>query len=280
MISRERQEPEVPFPDVSDRSLNQLISLEGRSAAVTGAARGLGLAVARRLAEAGAAVMIGDVDGVAAELAAAELAKQFGSDVLPMTVDVSDSSSVAGMADAVVSAWGAIDIWVNNAGVYPSTPILEMSDEDWDRVLDINLRGVFIGCREAARGMIHAGQGGVIVNMASIAGLGGRRPGVSHYVASKHGIVGLTKQLALELAKDGIRVLAVAPTTILTPGVEVTAAGLAADAGVGIEELITGIMGRPGRPDDVARVVLFCASDLSMFMTGSTVLVDAGEMAR
>jgi NAD(P)-dependent dehydrogenase (short-subunit alcohol dehydrogenase family) len=280
VLTRERQEPDVPFPDVSDRSLNELISLEGRSAAVTGGARGLGQAAARRLAEAGAAVMIGDVDSVAAELAAEELAKQCGSDVLSATVDVSDSSSIAAMADAAVSAFGAIDIWVNNAGVYPSRPLLEMSDEDWDLVLDINLRGAFIGCREAARRMINTGRGGVIVNMASIAGVGGRRPGVSHYVASKHGIVGLTKQLALELAKDGIRVLAVAPTTILTPGVEVTAAGLAADAGVGIEELITGIMGRPGRPDDVARVVLFCASDLAMFMTGSTLLVDAGEMAK
>ncbi len=270
----------MPFPDVSDRSLKELISLQGRSAAVTGGARGLGRAVARRLAEAGAAVMIGDVDGRAAEMAAEELAKQCDSEVLAMTVDVSDSSSIGAMADAAVTVFGAVDIWVNNAGVYPSTPLLEMSDADWDRVLDINLRGAFIGCRESARRMINAGRGGVIVNMASIAGVGGRRPGVSHYVASKHGIVGLTKQLALELAKDHIRVLAVAPTTILTPGVEVTAAGLAADAGVGIEELITGIMGRPGRPDDVARVVLFCASDLSLFMTGSTLLVDAGEMAR
>jgi NAD(P)-dependent dehydrogenase (short-subunit alcohol dehydrogenase family) len=270
----------VPFPDVSDRSLKQLISLEGRSAVVTGGARGLGLATARRLAEAGAVVMIGDVDAAAAQLGAEELAKQCGFEVLATTVDVSDSGSIAAMADGAVAAFGAIDIWVNNAGVYPSTLLLEMSDADWDRVLDINLRGAFIGCREAARRMINAGRGGVIVNMASIAGVGGRRPGVSHYVASKHGIVGLTKQLALELAKEGIRVLAVAPTTILTPGVEVTAAGLAADAGVEIEELITGIMGRPGRPDDVARVVLFCASDLAMFMTGSTVLVDAGEMAR
>jgi NAD(P)-dependent dehydrogenase (short-subunit alcohol dehydrogenase family) len=223
--------------------------------------------------------MIGDVDAVAAASAAEELGKQCDAGVLATTVDVSDSSSIAAMADAAVAAFGSIDIWVNNAGVYPSTPLLEMSDQDWDRVLDINLRGAFIGCREAARRMIDSG-GGVIVNMASIAGVGGRRPGVSHYVASKHGIVGLTKQLALELAKDGIRVLAVAPTTILTPGVEVTAAGLAADAGVGIEELITGLMGRPGRPDDVARVVLFCASDLALFMTGSTLLVDAGEMAR
>jgi NAD(P)-dependent dehydrogenase (short-subunit alcohol dehydrogenase family) len=270
----------VPFPDLTDRSLNELISLDGRSCVVTGGARGLGRATSRRLAEAGASVMLADIDGVAAKVAAEELSRQCDSEILATVVDVSDSSSVAGLADAAVAAFGAVDIWVNNAGVYPSMPILEMSDEDWDRVLDINLRGAFFGCREAARRMIDAGRGGVIVNMASIAGVGGRRPGVSHYVASKHGIVGLTKQLALELAKDGIRVLAVAPTTIVTPGVEVASAGPAAEAGVDMEQLLTGIMGRAGRPDDVARVVLFCASDLSMFMTGSTLLVDAGEMAR
>jgi NAD(P)-dependent dehydrogenase (short-subunit alcohol dehydrogenase family) len=270
----------VPFPDVSDRSLAQLISLEGRSCVITGGAKGLGLAASRRLAEAGAAVMIGDIDAVSAKAAAEELTRRFGSEVSATALDVSDSSSVAALADAAMVAFGAVDIWVNNAGVYPSTPILAMSDGDWDRVLDINLRGAFLGCREAARCMVNAGRGGVIVNMASIAGVGGRRPGVSHYVASKHGVVGLTKQLGLELAKEGIRVLAVAPTTIITPGVEVASAGLAAEAGVSIEQLITGIMGRPGRPDDVARVVLFCASDLSMLMTGSTLLVDAGEMAR
>jgi NAD(P)-dependent dehydrogenase (short-subunit alcohol dehydrogenase family) len=270
----------VPFPDVSDRSLAQLISLEGRSCVITGGAKGLGLAASRRLAEAGAAVMIGDIDGVSAKTAAEELTGRYHSEVLAVPVDVCDSISVAALADAAVTAFGAVDIWVNNAGVYPSTPLLEMSDGDWDRVLNINLRGAFVGCREAARRMISAGRGGVIVNMASIAGVGGRRPGVSHYVASKHGIVGLTKQLGLELAKDGIRVLAVAPTTIITPGVEVASAGPAAEAGVTIEQLLTGIMGRPGRPDDVARVVLFCASDLSMLMTGSTLLVDAGEMAR
>ncbi len=269
----------MPFPDVSDRSLKELISLEGRSCVVTGGARGLGWAVSRRMAEAGAAVMIGDIDEVSAKAAAEQLHGP-DSEVLGMALDVSDSSSVVALADAAVATFGAIDIWVNNAGVYPSRPIVEMSDEDWDRVLDINLRGAFFGCREAARRMIDAGRGGVIVNMASIAGVGGRRPGVSHYVASKHGIVGLTKQLGLELAKDGIRVLAVAPTTIITPGVEVASAGPAAEAGVDIEQLLTGIMGRPGQPDDVARVVLFCASDLSMLMTGSTLLVDAGEMAR
>jgi NAD(P)-dependent dehydrogenase (short-subunit alcohol dehydrogenase family) len=224
--------------------------------------------------------MIGDIDEQWATAAAQVLTGECGSEVLATALDVSDPTSVSAAAEAATAALGGLDVWINNAGVYPSTPLLKMSEEDWDHVLDINLRGTFLGCRESARRMIDAGRGGVIVNVASIAGLRGRQAGVGHYVASKHGIVGLTKQLALELAPDGIRVLAVAPTTILTPGVESALAGRAAEEGVEVERLLAGTMGRAGRPDDVARVVLFCASDLSMFMTGSTLLVDGGEMAR
>jgi NAD(P)-dependent dehydrogenase (short-subunit alcohol dehydrogenase family) len=122
--------------------------------------------------------------------------------------------------------------------------------------------------------MVHAGRGGVIINLSSIAGIRGRGPGVSHYVASKHGIIGITRQLALEFAEARIRVLAIAPTIIVTPGVQ------AAQEGADLERTLSGPLGRAGRPDDVARVALFCASDLSLFMTGSTLLVDAGEMAR
>jgi NAD(P)-dependent dehydrogenase (short-subunit alcohol dehydrogenase family) len=122
--------------------------------------------------------------------------------------------------------------------------------------------------------MVHAGRGGVIINVSSIAGIRGRGPGVSHYVASKHGIVGITRQLALEFAEARIRVLAIAPTIIVTPGVQ------AAHEGADLERTLSSPLGRAGRPDDVARVALFCASDLSLFMTGSTLLVDAGEMAR
>jgi NAD(P)-dependent dehydrogenase (short-subunit alcohol dehydrogenase family) len=224
--------------------------------------------------------MIGDIDTQWATSAAQELTRECGSEVRAEALDVSDPGSVSAVAEAAIAAFGGLEVWVNNAGVYPSTPLLKMTEADWDRVLNTNLRGTFLGCREAARRMIEAGRGGVIVNLASIAGLRGRQAGVSHYVASKHGIVGLTKQLALELAPEGIRVLAVAPTTIVTPGVESALAGRAADQGVEVDGLLAGTMGRAGRPDDVARVVLFCASDLSMFMTGSTLLVDGGEMAR
>ena len=187
-------------------------------------------------------------------------------------IDVADSRSIVRTADAAVERLGGIDIWINNAGIFPTAPALEMTDQEWDRVLNINLRGTFVGCREAARRMIAAGHGGVIVNVASVAGFRGIGPGIAHYVASKHGVRGLTSQLAIELAQHEIRVLGVAPTTIKTEGV---LANLGNDPGGRTNSML----GRAGVPDDVARVVLFCSSDMAMFMTGSTVLVDAGRLS-
>lgn len=261
----------MAVPDLTNRPLTDLVSLAGRRAVVTGAAKGLGAAIARRLAEAGAAVLLADLDEPAAKATAADLSQRLNATALATELDVADTASVAAIAELAVAEFGGIDIWVNNAGVYPSTPLVELSDEAWDRVLDINLRGTFLGCREAARRM----EGGVIVNLSSIAGLRGRQAGVTHYVASKHGIIGITQQVALELAPQGIRVLAVAPTTIITPGVEANAA-----PDTDLTQTLMTPLGRAGLPDDVARVVLFCASDLAMFMTGSTLLVDAGQMAR
>ncbi len=266
----------MPIPDVSDRSLGELVSLQGRTAVVTGGARGLGRAIARRLAEAGASLVIGDLIEAGARSVADDLAATFGVTALAMPLDVADSASIAALADTAVNQLGGIDIWVNNAGIYPSTPTLEMSDDEWNRVVRINLNGTFFGCREAARRMVQGTRGGVIVNLSSVAGIRGRGPRISHYVASKHGIIGLTQQLALEFAEDGIRVLAIAPSVMITPGIEASPRGGQVD----LERAHASLLGRAGRPDDVARVVLFCASDLSLFMTGSTLLVDAGEMAR
>ncbi len=263
------------IPDPAERPLADLVSLMGRAAVVTGAARGLGRAIARRLAEAGASVLLADIDVRAAEAARDEIGRQTGGTLSATGLDVTDSASIIAAADSALDRFGRLDVWVNNAGIYPSKPVLEMSDADWDRVVGVNLTGSFTGAREAARRMVAAGHGGVIVNLASVAGLRGRGLAIPHYVATKHGIVGLTKQLALEFAGAGIRVLAVAPTTIVTPGVQ---------AGLGrppdLEARLAGPLGRAGQPDDVARVVLFCASDLSMFMTGSTLVVDGGDLAR
>jgi NAD(P)-dependent dehydrogenase (short-subunit alcohol dehydrogenase family) len=154
-----------------------------------------------------------------------------------------------------------------------------MTDTLWDQVLAVNTRGVFAGSREAARWMMAAKRGGVIVNIVSTAGFKGVAPGVAAYVASKHAVRGLTRQMALELAPHAIRVLGVAPTYCVTEGNTIAAMQNPDRDQVAkeIPAILTSRLGRVGVPDDIARAVLFCASDMSIFMTGSTLLVDAGE---
>lgn len=237
---------------------------------VTGGARGIGAAACRRLAEAGASVLVADLDLPAAEATAA------GIGARPFVLDVTDTASVAAAADRAVAELGGLDIWVDNPGIYPPTgPALEATDDFVARMLTVNVLGTFAGAREAAKRM---SGGGVIVNLASTAGFKAA-PGISAYIASKHAVVGLTKSLAVELGPLGIRVLGVAPTVIATPGVEEQLAPLKA-SGVDIAAIgSANPLGRMGVADDVARVILFCASDLSAFMTGSTLLVDAGVLA-
>lgn len=256
----------------------ELVSLSGRVAVVTGGGRGIGRAIAGRLAEAGAAVVVGDIDGEGAERCAAEI----GPDAVGLDLDVRDETSITRVAGHAVDRFGGLDIWVNNAGVFPTAPALDLSAEGWDQVVDLNLRGAFLGAREAARRMITAGRGGVIINLCSTAGFHAPGPGIAHYVSSKFGVRGLTKALAVEFGVHGIRVLAVAPTVTDTPGVragraigqDVAAGDFVAQAGAGLP------LRRAATPDDVARVVLFCASDLASLMTGSTLAVDAGELAQ
>jgi len=264
--------------DVSDRSIAELASLEGRVAVVTGGATGLGKAMTRRLAEAGATVIIADIDLELAQATAAEFGASCGARVSAIHLDAADSAAIAAVADFTIQRFSRLDIWVNNAALYPSVPLLETGSDLWDQVMAVNLRGLFAGSREAAKHMIAAGKGGVIVNIASQAGLRGVAPGLAAYVASKHGVVGVTRQMAIELAPHDIRVLGVAPSHART---EKTAVAIAANPALleQIPALSTSLLGRVGVPDDIGRVVLFLASDMSLFMTGSTLLVDAGEMA-
>jgi NAD(P)-dependent dehydrogenase (short-subunit alcohol dehydrogenase family) len=271
----------MAIADVSDKSIADLISLRGQVAVVTGGGRGTGLGIVGRLVEAGAAVVIGEGDEEAARHAA-QAVDPTGDKVFGMKLDVDDEVSVTGLAERVVSELGTIDLWINNAGIYPGAPVLDMTSTQWDQVVDFNLKGVFLGAREAARRMISAGHGGVIVNIASTASFRAFGSGNAHYVSSKFGVRGLTKALAVELGQYGIRVLGVAPTFIETPGTRERRADLTDSE---YREFIqragaTKALGRVGVPDDVARVVLFCASGLSAFMTGSTLAVDAGDLAR
>ncbi len=264
-----------PVPDVSGASLAELSTLSGRVAVVTGGASGIGLATCARLGEAGATVLLADIDGSAAAQAAAGLRPVAKAH----HVDVSDASSVSALAERALGDCGRLDIWVNSAGVFPVTPLAEITETIWSRVVDVNLRGTLYGAQAAARAMIAGGRGGVIVNIASTAAYRADGPGVAHYVASKFGVRGLTQSLAVELGPHGIRVLGVAPTVTLTPGLERERSALES-AGFSLDELGPRLpLGRVAVPDDIARVVVFCASDLSLLMTGSTLAVDAGELA-
>lgn len=260
-------------PDLTERPLPDLLSLEGSVAVVTGGARGIGLATVRRLAEAGAGVLLADVDG------AADAAATVRGTVVPVAADVTSPGAATALADRAVAELGRIDIWVNNAGIYPSGDALSLTDEDWERVLDLDLRAVFSCAREAALRMVAAGTGGVIVNIASTASYRVAGRGIAHYAAAKHGVLGLTKSLAVELGPRGIRVLAVAPCVTDTPGIEEARPALEA-AGFALNSLGADLpLGRIAVPDDVARVVLFCATGLSALMTGSVLAVDAGYLA-
>ena len=270
----------MPIQDVQDRTLNNLLSLEGRVAVVTGGARGIGYAISRRLAEAGAAVLVSDLDTADAEEAAQSIRKD-GFGATGLVADATDSASLASLAERALSDEGRLDIWVNNAGIFPPSFLTEMTDERWQRVLRLNLDGVFYGSREAAERMKTTGNGGVIVNTASTNSYRGA-PGLSHYVASKFGVRGLTQSLAAELAPEGIRVVAVAPALMDTEGLaereeELRPVFGGADPKEAFERMLP--LGRVGVPDDVARVVAFLASDLATFVTGSTVPIDGGLLA-
>jgi len=268
------------IPDVSDRTIAQLVSLTGRSAVVTGGGQGLGKGIARRLAEAGANVLVGDIEEDRARAAATDLDASHPGRVIGIRMDVAETASIASAVEFAQKNFGGVDIWVNNAGIFPNVPLLDMSDELWDQVNAVNARGTFVGSREAAQAMVTAGHGGVIVNIASLAGLRGIAPGMAAYVGSKHAVVGLTRQMALELAPQNIRVLAIAPTFIVTEGnlALIQQNPAAADrTAVDIPSMLTSKLGRVGVPDDIARTVLFAVSDMALFMTGSVLMVDAGE---
>jgi NAD(P)-dependent dehydrogenase (short-subunit alcohol dehydrogenase family) len=263
--------------DVTSRSIAEIVRLDGRVAVVTGAAWGLGKAIARRLAEAGASLVIGDIDEAKAAATAQQIRDDFSAKVISVLMDVTDGAAVKATADLAVREFGRVDIWINNAGIPSNVPLMEMSETEWDRVMAVNLRGLFLGSREAARHMIAAGKGGVIVNLASLAGFRGIAAGQAAYVTSKHGVRGATTQMALELAPHGIRVLGVAPGYCQTEHTE----HLGRMDPEQLKQIpIPGIagskLGRVGVADDIARVVLFCASDMSIFMTGTTLLVDGG----
>jgi NAD(P)-dependent dehydrogenase (short-subunit alcohol dehydrogenase family) len=246
--------------------------LPGKTAIVTGAGQGIGLACAEALGEAGARVIVADRDVPLAKKATAELAaKGFQAEMAEL--DVTDSRRVTELADELVARHGAVDILVNNAGIARSeTPAETVTDEHWLNVLDVNLNGTFWCCRAFGRHML-AAKSGTIVNVGSMSGFIVNKPQEqSYYNASKAAVHHLTKSLAAEWGARGVRVNAVAPTYIETPlNAFVKSNPKMWDAWIGGTP-----MGRLGQVEEIASVVLFLASDAASLMTGSIVLVDGG----
>lgn len=252
------------------QTIGQMFDLSGKVAIVTGGAMGIGQGIAFRLAEAGAAVLITDINLEAAEVTVNRILAA-GGKAKAIKADAASVQDAVRTVQEAVAVFGRLDILVNNAGIYPMTPALEVTEVLWDRVLDTNLKGLFFYTQAAAREIVNEGHPGKIINIASIDAL---HPtgNLVHYDASKGAVVMATKSLALEFGPRNITVNAIAPGGIETPG---------ASSPSTPEELIQAFvaripMRRMGVPDDIAKVVLFLASSAANYMTGSLLVVDGG----
>jgi 3-oxoacyl-[acyl-carrier protein] reductase len=240
------------------------IDLSGRTALVTGSTRGIGRAIAETLAGAGARVAVVGRDAGRA----ATVARAIGHDSTGFACDIADIASVTALVESVERAFGQVDILVNNAGLTRDNIVFRLKDDDWDTVLDANLRGAFVAIRAASRGMMKR-RWGRIINIASVVGIIGNK-GQANYAASKAGLIGLTKSVAKELASRNVLINAVAPGFIDT---DMTAA-MTPEARETLSEQIP--LERLGKPNDVAATVAFLASDLASYITGQVLVVDGG----
>ena len=240
------------------------IDLTGRVALVTGSTRGIGRAIAETLSECGARVAIVGRDAAKA----ADVASSISPEARGFSCDVADPASVVALVSAVEEAFGSVDILVNNAGLTRDNIMLRLKDDDWDAVIDANLRGAFVAIRAATRGMMKR-RWGRIINMASVVGLVGNK-GQTNYAASKAGLIGLTKAVAKEFASRNILANAIAPGFIET---DMTAA-MTPEARKSLEGSIP--LERLGSPRDIAAMVAFLASDHASYITGQVLVVDGG----
>jgi 2-dehydro-3-deoxy-D-gluconate 5-dehydrogenase len=266
--------PQVP-------PLSRLIDLDEKTALVTGAAQGFGFACARRLAEAGAAVVLADWKAGRVQAAAARL-EEAGARAKAVHGDVGDERDVERLIGTAVEAFGGLEILVNNAGVFSNYLLASLEAEEFRHLLRVNVEGVYLCTRAAVAQMRRQGRGGSIVNVTSIDAVHPTSLGMAHYTTTKHAIWGFTKAMALELGPEGIRINAVAPGPSLTEGtVEYIEAG--APEGIDIEaqwaraaERVP--MRRWADPDEIGRVALFLASDLASYVHGAQIVVDGGYL--
>lgn len=247
--------------------------LENQVAIITGASQGIGKACAKTFAREGAKVVLADVDEAAGEAAAEEIQAD-GGDALFVACDVGDKSDVDRLIGSTVAAFGKLDCMLSNAGIVHAADFLDLEEADFDRVIRVNLKGVFLCGQAAARQMVKQGSAGTIINMSSVNAVMAI-PAITPYVAAKGGVNQLTKVMALSLADKNIRVNAIGPGSIATE----MAAAVLSDPEKRAGALCRTPMGRFGEPEEVAKVALFLASDDSSYLTGQTIYPDGGRLA-
>ena len=258
-----------------NKTTSKFCDLKGKVAIVTGAGKGMGRADSLKLAGAGAKIVLADISLSDCQSVADEIKKMRG-EAIAVKCDVSQKSEIDSLIAATLKRFGKIDILVNNAGIYPFEPFLDMPEKNFERVIDINLKGYFLMAQACAKEMVKQ-KSGVIVNISSIAmgQVGVGFAGLSHYCASKGGIVAMSEAIALELAPFGIRINCIAPGAIDTPGASASKMDPKA-----LEATNAAIpLHRQGKAEEIANAVLFLASDESSYMTGSTMVVDGGWVA-
>ncbi len=262
-------------------NVDKLLDLTGETAIVTGGAMGIGLGIVIRLAEAGANVFIADINNQEAENQARELVAKGYKVKTGSKVDVSNEDSVKLMLEECIREFGEISVLVNNAGIYPNKTLSQMATSDFMKVIDVNLKGAYLCSKYVSEQMIRQGHGGKIINITSIDALHPSMIGLNAYDASKHGLWGFTKNIALELAPHKIWVNAIAPGGILTEGVKASQQGTESDVDMTkvMDAFLNKIpMHRIGDPDEIGKVTLFLASEMSSYMTGSQIVVDGGAL--
>lgn len=249
---------------------DELLDFTGQVILITGGSTGIGRATALAFARRGAKVVVGDVSDEGQETI--DLIKAEGAEGLFVKTNVADSSQVQALVDITVKTYGGLHCAFNNAGILPPTlPLAEQDEAVYDRVMAVDVRGVFLCLKYQIRHMVKAG-GGVIVNTASVAGIIADA-GMAPYVAAKHAVIGLTKAAAIDYAKSGIRVNALAPGLVETPMTE----RWLADPAMRAELLAAPLMGRAGKPEELANTVLYLCSPMATFATGQVFIIDGGQ---
>jgi NAD(P)-dependent dehydrogenase (short-subunit alcohol dehydrogenase family) len=252
--------------------IGRLLDLGGKVAIVTGAASGIGRETAKYFANAGASVIVADRDLHGAEAVAAAL-RSTGANALAVPVDIADEASVSGLMTETTDRFGALDILVNNAAIQDRAMLEDTTIDFWDRMQAVNLRGPFLCVREAAKIMRAAGNGGAIVNVASLGAIHPVMTGLTAYGAAKAGVAALTRNAAMELAAAGIRVNAVLPGGVMTEGGRNSSGTAPTGRAIQLPPL-----GRIGKPEDIAALILFLAGPAAGYITGQSFVADGGFM--